>query len=260
MDLVNLLRLIRRQRVVVGILVVASIGALVYLYISIPVTYRASGSAVLLKPSVTAPPLSTPGATVPAASADNTNPYVSLNDMSVVLDIVSRRMKTPSVETRLDEQGVSSFTLGANLDFYRGPILDYSADGGTQAAALRGAGVVRAEIQQQLDELQAQQGVAPADYIRLDDAVTATDTTTVITSKVRTMIGAGFVCAVIVLGAALLADARRKRLAETSAELPAQPPTPLAAPGTFQIQPLSAAAETPAAPEFREPSYWSAQR
>lgn len=144
------------------------------LYLSVPVTYRASGSAVLLKPQVTSsPPTTTPGAspgqTAPTTSAAPDNPYVGLNDMSVVLDIVTRRMKTPTVVTRLAEQGVGSFTLGANLDFYRGPILDYSADGARREDAVRGAAVVREEIRRQLDELQAQQGVTAGDFIRLDD-------------------------------------------------------------------------------------------
>jgi len=222
---------------------------------------------VLLSPQAAAPPTTTPGGTVPVTEASNTNPYVSLNDMSVVLDIVTRRMKTPTVVARLGEQGVGSFTLGANLDFYRGPILDYSADGDQKADAIRGAAVVREEIRRQLDELQAQQGVAPSEFIRLDDAVTPTDTTTIITSKVRVMGAASVTIFIGVLAAALLADGRRKRREEQAErELLARSIPTSAAPGTFQMPPATAPAVAPSAvpepdaAELREPSYWSAQR
>lgn len=268
MDVVNLFRLIRRQRIVVGILGTLGIGALVMLYLSVPVTYRASGSAVLLKPQVTSsPPTTTPGAspgqTAPTTSAAPDNPYVGLNDMSVVLDIVTRRMKTPTVVTRLAEQGVGSFTLGANLDFYRGPILDYSADGARREDAVRGAAVVREEIRRQLDELQAQQGVTAGDFIRLDGAVTPTDTTTIITSKVRVIGAATVALVLVVLSAALLVDARRKRRSDATNDHVAHAPQWPSAPGTFQMPPPTpSTAPTPPteSPEFREPSYWSAQR
>lgn len=203
MDLLNLFRLILGHKVVALVAVVASGCLLVAAYFSSPPVYRASGSVVLLNP----PP---PSAPVPSSSPATgaQNPYLLFNDLSVVADILVRVIGRPEVAQDLRLNGVvGTYTVLANLDFKRGPIIEVAAEAGSGDEALRSARLVIDRLGDELRKLQVEEGVDPASAIRTVTVAPPERATTVFSSALRRLVAAGGLCVLGTVAALLLAEA-----------------------------------------------------
>lgn len=198
-----LLRLFGRHKLVVGVASVLTALMVVFSYVSAPPAYRASGSVVLFLP----PPLPDLEPSQPARGNGLQNPFLRFNDMSVVVDILVRVTSTAEVERSLAAKGVNgTYTIGANLDFYRGPIIDVVAEARDPGGAREGARFVMAELSSQLQKLQTEQGTDPSYQIRSSTLVSPDRATTVLSSTLRRMIAASALGVMFIVGATVLAD------------------------------------------------------
>ena len=87
--------------------------------------------------SSAAQPPAVPTATAarPDIPAQYQNPYVRFGDLSVVVDILVRITGSEEVVNSLKAKGLQgTYTIAANRDFYRGPIVDVAAESTSKAA------------------------------------------------------------------------------------------------------------------------------
>ena len=86
-------------------------------------------------------------------------------------------MRVTESETVVNEMKAAgldgTFEVAANRDFYRGPIIDVSAESRTAAKAVAGANIVTNELQKQLKTMQEQQGTEPGYFIKVQGVVPA---------------------------------------------------------------------------------------
>lgn len=230
MELVNLWKLVVRQRAIVLVMALLSVVGLYVVYSTSPPVYRSSGSIVLFNPpnapddagfSGTPDPAST--TVVPDVASDPAtspitqpgyNPYGAFNDLSVMTDILVRVMNSPPVEAQLQDQGLQgTFVIGANVTFYRGPILDVSAEADAPEQAQSSVNVVLKEVERQVIALQDQRGVNPEYRITTGTVVRPEPGTSVFSGTLRRLIVAAGLCGAATVGLALLADVRRARRA-----------------------------------------------
>ncbi|MGI8686600.1 MAG: hypothetical protein ACR2MO_16175 [Acidimicrobiales bacterium] len=219
MDVLTLLRLFGRHKIVVAIASLLTFAAVTGTYMAAPPLYRASGSVVLLNP----PPLPEAAPDAPPRGPGFQNPIKDLDDMSVVVDILARVMSTSEVEDKLVTAGLTgTYTIGANIDFYRGPIIDVAAEATSGPDAIDTAKRVMTEVGVQLAKLQTDQGTDPSYQIRTSTVVPPERATKVFSSALRRLIGAGALGVIAIIGAALTAEAitvaRSRRRARPSYE------------------------------------------
>ena len=223
MDILSILGLLRRRKwVALGALVVSAV-ALTVTVIQAPPLYRATSTVVLLAPP-SPPPVGTDEAEDALDRSQVENPYVGYGDLSIVVDIVRRVMMSRATEAKLRDQGlVGDYEVAANADFYRGPIVDISAEAATPEAAAESTALVAAELEETLVAIQSAQETDPAYFIRSDVVVAATRADRVYSSTLRRVIAVGAVSVLLILGSAVLADtvaesrrrARALRLVDT---------------------------------------------
>ena len=216
MDLLTLFRLLGRHKIVVAVASLFTLTLMVGSYVMAPPVFRATGSIVLFSP----PKPPDPDPAKPAEAVDGAeNPYVRFNDITVVVDILVRVMQTSEVEQGLRDSGLSgTYTIGANLDFERGPIIDVAAEAGTSMKAKDSAKLVMNELGTQLQKLQTDQGTSVAYQIRGSTVVEPARATTVISSAIRRLIASGALGGMLVIGSALLADVRATRRRQRKSE------------------------------------------
>jgi len=207
MDLLTLLRLFRRN-LVVGLLAIAAAGALVaWVVVSAPPVFRSSGSVVLFSPPL-APDLE-PGEKPPEGVE---NPYVRFNDLSVVVDIVRRVLVSAEVDAQLRDLGVvGTYTVAANIDFYRGPIVDVAVEAPTADGARASTDLVMNQLEIILDDLQTREGTQPTYRIKTEIVVHPQDGTRVLSSTLRRGMAGSVLAAGLVVLAVLVAEAWRNR-------------------------------------------------
>ena len=206
MDVLSVMRLLWRRKLVVLLASLVVVAALVFTVTTVPPVYRASSSVVLLNPP--APPASE----VEGASSDVIrsldNPFERFNDLSVVVDILRRIMNSGPTRDALEEQGLlGTYTVAANIDFYRGPIVDVAAEAGSEVDALRSTELVMSMLEETLRDLQVRQGTSTDYLITSDVVVPATRATQVFSSTLRRLIAVGALGVMFVFGSVLAVDA-----------------------------------------------------
>lgn len=187
-----------------------AVAGLVSVVIAVPPTYRASSSVVLLNPP-SVPEVESEGASEETLRALD-NPYERFNDLSVVVDIMRRILVSAPTEEVLAERGLAGdYSVAANIDFYRGPIVDIAAEGASEAEAITGARLVVDMLEETLDAVQERQGTDPNYRITSDVVVPATRATRVLSSTLRRAIAVSALGALFVVGSAVAADALTTR-------------------------------------------------
>jgi hypothetical protein len=159
----------------------------------------------------------------PDIPAEFQNPYVRFGDLSVVVDILVRITGSKEVVDSLKAKGLEgTFTIAANRDFYRGPIVDVVAEHTSSASAINDTKLVIQEIQDELVTLQTQQGTDPSYFIRAEIVVGADRATTVLSGTLRLLIVGAGLGGMLTIGSGLLADAigRRRRRRRSASDDP----------------------------------------
>ncbi len=120
-----------------------------------------------------------------------------------------------------------TYTVAANVDFQRGPLIDVAAEASSAEAAINNVKIVGAELKEQLAQMQQAQGTNTSYFISADLVVAPTRATRVFSSRLRLLIAAGALGVAFVLGSAILADAltrrRRRRSAGAAHVAPVRP-------------------------------------
>ncbi len=217
MDILSIVRMARRHWVVVILSLAIATAAVAAVVVSTPPTYRATSSVVLLNPPEAPASVTEDAGEVELRALEN--PYERFNDLSIVVDIIRRVLASdPSMDTLVGRGLQGTYTVAANIDFYRGPIIDVAAEAGTEAEALRATQLVVDLLQQTLDDVQTRQGTDPDYFITSDVVVPATRATLVLSSTLRRAVATAAAGALFVLGMVIVADSFSERRREKAAE------------------------------------------
>lgn len=213
MDLMSLVRLMARHWRVTGPAAAATLLLVVAALVLSSPTYAASASVALFSPPDAPEASETPGADPSAGE----NPFTRYGDLSVVADIVARRMDSDAERAVLEAEGVTGYEVVANR-LQRGPLVEVTGTGPNPAAAISSADAVVAELDSVLSEMQEAEGADP-DYFITSGPIEPPETAVAqVGSTLRTVIAVLAVGGLGTLGLAVAAEAfTRRRAAAASA-------------------------------------------
>lgn len=211
LDLLSLLRLLARQWRVTGpAVLVTLLGVFVALQHASP-SYQATGAVALLSPPQPPEAMAAPGQAPPPDVGEN--PFVRYDDLSIMADILARVVSGESARSELLAQGVAEYEVVANR-YQRGPVVEVTGEGSSEAAAIGSAEAALAEVDVVLEEVQLSQGADPEYFIRTAPLEPPSKATPQYGSTVRVGVATLVVGALITLGVAVLAETlARRRLA-----------------------------------------------
>jgi hypothetical protein len=210
MDIMSLLRLMGRHwRVTVPAGVATLILVVAALVLSSP-TYEANASVALFSPP-TAPETSDG-----AASAEGQNPYTRYGDLSVVADIVARKMASDGEQAKLKAEGVTGYTVVANR-LQRGPLVEVTGTGPNPEAAITSAKLVIKEFGTALEDAQRAADADPNYFITSREIQAPEAAVAQVGSTLRTAIAALAVGGLGTLGLAIGAESVTRRRAAARA-------------------------------------------
>jgi len=212
LDLLTFVRLIRRNIVAAFLACVLAFALVSYAVVTAPAVFLSSGSMVLFSPPPPPEPVAVDAdQAVPTTTVGTDNPYARFNDLSVVVDIVKRVLLSREVDQRLRAAGViGTYTVAANIDFYRGPIIDIASEAPTPEASQRSTELVMAELAVALDDLQANQGTDEKYRIVAHSVVPPNPGTRVLSSTVRRGMAATVLAAGMFVGILILSDSVKR--------------------------------------------------
>lgn len=224
MDLLSLFRLLARRKWVVIPLAVCGFALLAAVVVSAPPMYRSTGTVTFLPPPTV--DKDAPAATLQAAN----NPYARYGDLSIVVDIIRRIMIGETNRAALVSNGLKgTYTVAANLDFNRSPVVEVVAESPTAEAAQADALLVMGDVNQQLQKLQDKEGTDPTYQITMAVVDTPSRATRLLTGTIRRAISVIALVGAMILIGAVLADipSRKRRALEAEEEQRSAPPRPV---------------------------------
>jgi hypothetical protein len=208
MDIVSVLRMVGRHWRVTVPAVLLTIAGVVGAVVLSPPVYQTSGSLVLLNPP--APPVVTDPADT---AADNANPYLRFNDLSIVADVIGRTISGAAMAITLEERGVDDYEVTGSTEFSRGPIIEAIARESTPEESIQSSQLVLEEIKTMLAERQLSQGADPAYLITADQIEVPSEATALYGSTIRSVIAVLALGGLCLLGLAILVEAISTRRA-----------------------------------------------
>jgi capsular polysaccharide biosynthesis protein len=161
MDLLTLLRTLRRYKLATIPIVILTGVAAGYLLFLAPSTYQTKSTVIMVSPSATTPTTADIVTNPALAKVHANNPYTRNYDPVVVANVVLERLTSDQVKTDLIAEGSGTgyqVTLSAPFG-YSTPILEIDGAGSSPAAALKSVTVVDDAVATQL--LAMQTGVDP---------------------------------------------------------------------------------------------------
>lgn len=199
MDLMALMRMLWRRKLVVIPALLLGAFALYETYKYGPPVYRVAPIMVLIAPP--APPVNAP--------TTAGNPYVRFGDLGVVVNILAKEMSSQTEATTMASFGATGkITVAPDA---ADPLLDITVEAPTAQEAERSATIAMAQTQGLLQALQQAQGVQPQYFILPVTVVTPTHPTTVFTSTLRRMVAVAVVVGIFVLALAAIAEGIARR-------------------------------------------------
>jgi hypothetical protein len=262
MDLMSLVRLMARHWRVTGPAAAATLLLVVGVFVLSSPTYAASASVALYSPPEAPDAGETPGANPSAGQ----NPFTRYGDLSVVADIVARRMDSDAERAALKSKGVTDYDVVANR-LQRGPLIEVTGTGSNPAVAISSAEAVVAEFDSVLLEMQEAEGADPDYFITSGPIEPPEKAVAQVGSTLRTAIAALVVGALGTVALAVAAEAftRRRAAAPSTTAVPGSTPevatgpaqesegdhpTPPFAGGRFGVRPVDDQAGDHPTPPF----------
>ncbi|MFI8824841.1 chain length determinant protein [Streptomyces sp. NPDC053431] len=197
MDLAEIFRVMcRRWYVLVpGLLLTA--GLTVGAWLLVPVSYESQSTVAMLNSRK-------------GAEADG-NPFLSMEpSLTGMADSLARNVNSDASAAELKAQGLTEKYEAKIADNAQGPLLWLTVTGEDRDAVLQGNKTLMAFTAQRLEDLQAEQKVAPESMIRITTIVPPQDPEPKLKSKVQYLVMAAGLGIVLSLVGTFFAEARRR--------------------------------------------------
>ena len=188
----------RYRFVTLPIIALTLIGAFYVIAVKAP-EYKVSSSYVLINPPP--PPTADDIARNPALGRINpNNPYTRFSDQSVIVSLLSSSLSADAARQQLVNEGADPrYTVSPDLQLgYSSLVVQVEGVGSTPEAAVHTAQLVGAALAQELDRVQASQGVDPHYRIKTQEVVAPNSPTQQLSSTLRPLVG------ILAIGAILL--------------------------------------------------------
>jgi hypothetical protein len=195
-DLLNVLRTLRRFKWTTVAVALLTLGAVGGLLLTAPKVYQVAANYVLVSPSI---PSDLELTTHPELAAENrNNPYLRFSSQSIVGQVLATRMTSDEVRHELVEQGVDKdYLVAPSGDFGgAGQIVNVSGVGGTPQAAARATELIVTRMTSELRTLQRVYGAADRYLITLIPIEAPGEARLMVSGQLRSVIA--------VIGAGLL--------------------------------------------------------
>lgn len=203
MDFFNAVGILLRRWPATLIGLILTFAAVFYVYDAVTPEYDASGQYYLVVPgeSRVDVPVGAPITTAPALAE---NPFIQYGNLQIVSELVARRMNSPQVSDALKAEGADAEFL-VDIVAGKSPTMLVKVTGSDEGAVLHAFDLVAKELNNELTQLQVDQGAPSNTLIKLDAIYEPTHTTLERASKIRAGVGVGILgLSVTVLGAFLL--------------------------------------------------------
>lgn len=224
MDLLNVLRTLRRFKwttLTIGALTLGAIAALVFV---VPKVYQVDAAYVLVNPNV---PSEAELAARPDLAAENRdNPYLRFSSQSMVGQVVATRMSSDEVRRDLLAQGISDdYVVAPSNDFGgAGQIVTVSGVGPTPEAASHATEVIVARMGQELRSMQKVYGAVDRYLITQIPVQAPGEAKRVVSGQLRSVIAVGGVGLVVLFAVISVRQAMEARPKDPPAAAAAPPP------------------------------------
>jgi hypothetical protein len=228
-DLLSLMRLIRLHKAVSAIIVVATLGACLFVVFRAPETYEATSSYVLIEPP--APPTAAEIRADPnLRGAGSDNPYNRYSDPSVILNVVARKATDETVQQRAAKTGADvNFDVSPSRRFGgTSPILDVAASGPTEEEVLATLRFLGLQVAKELRQTQADEGVDPRYMFTTRVVESPEEATRLYSGTVRSLVGLLALGALVLV--LVLAVLRSREIQRAGRSAPAAAPAGAAGP------------------------------
>jgi hypothetical protein len=248
-DLLNVLRTLRRFKWTTLTIAALTLGAIAVLVFAVPKVYQVDAAYVLVNPSV---PSEAELVARPELAAENRdNPYLRFTSQSMVGQVLATRMSSDEVRRDLLGQGVSDdYVVTPSNDFGgAGQIVNISGVGPTPEAASRATEAIVGRMGAELRAMQKVYGAADRYLITPIPVEAAGEAKRVVSGQLRSVIAVGGVGLVILFAAISIRQAMEARPKEPPA-VAAGPPEPVSDPAPAEPVTVVTAVEVepPAAP------------
>jgi hypothetical protein len=186
---------------------------------SAPPLFRATATLIVLAPP-SIPETPEERQSVLAEDLTYENPYMRINDLGVVIDILAKTMNSDQGHLEMERLGIrEEYTIAGNRSIYDGPIADVVVDAESEKVVLNDLEILTTEFERRLETMQKREKVDPTWYIVPRRLGTPTEAKRVYSSTIRLGIAAAALATVVVLALLLFIDTvvekrRMKRLAK----------------------------------------------
>jgi hypothetical protein len=217
-DLLNVLRTLRRFKWTTLTIVVLTLGSIAALVLAVPKVYQVDGAYVLINPSV---PSDQELSTHPDLAAENrNNPYLRFTSQSMVGQVLATRMSSDDVRAALLKEGVNDeYIVAPSNDFGgAGQIINVSGVGPTPQAAAHASDAIVARMTDELRSMQKVYGAADRYMITLIAIQAPGEAMRVVSGQLRSIIavaGAGMILLFAAISVRQAMSARRRRAPRT---------------------------------------------
>jgi hypothetical protein len=206
-DLLQLLRVVRRWWVVVVPMLLATTILTWVVVDRVPVYRQAEGKIIIESPR-----LSAEGAPSGSPAGPTENPFAVYDpSLSIVGTVVAEVLDDAAMRDRLAELGASQDYSIESEDLWDAPILSVHAVSRQADVAVQTVQIVTSAVQEELLDQQEAAGADPGSYVTARALITSEHTTLLYGGRVRS----GLVCLVLGGGSTILAalalDRRRRR-------------------------------------------------
>lgn len=223
MDLLTLLRTLRRYKLVALPIVIITGLAAGYLLFEAPSTYQTKSTVIMVSPSATTPSATDIAADPALAKVHANNPYTRNYDPVVVANVVAERLTSDQIKSQLIAQGSGTgFQVSLSAPFgYSTPIMEIDGAGSSPSAALKSANVVDAAVASQLKVMQA--GVDPQYQVTSQIVTPPSKPVIKVSAKLRGTIAVCALGLIVLFIAVSVAQAFSKKREEQSQSYPLLP-------------------------------------
>jgi hypothetical protein len=190
-DLLNVLRTLRRFKWTTMTIGVLTVGAIAMLVLATPKVYQVDAAYVLVNPSV---PSDFELSTHPELAAENrNNPYLRFSSQSMVGQVLATRMSSDDVRRDLLSQGVSDeYAVAPSNDFGgAGQIVQVAGVGGSPEAASAATEAIVTRMNSELRAMQKVYGAADRYLIILIPIQAPGEAKRVVSGQLRSVIAVG---------------------------------------------------------------------
>jgi capsular polysaccharide biosynthesis protein len=255
MDLLNIFSTLRRHKIILLLVLLATAGGCAYVVLGIPPQYETQAQYVLVQPPA-GPTEQEIQASPALGKLNSNNPYLRLPNPSIVVDVLAQRVSADNARQALIDQGADrNYVISSTNAIGSGLVIQITGTGTSAAAASTTLQLVTERMKTELRSMQTVNGADDRYLFQALPVSPPSPPLRKVTGTMRSLIAVAAAGLILLFAAISIAEAlpsRRLRkirsvqgqLYRTETRLHEEPPPPPPVPA-LPVAPLPAAEEKP---------------